>query len=154
MTRLRERSIRVRHLKRLWQADQRCHWCRQVTRLPPSPLYGSAGITADRCLPLATVDHLYSRLHPLRDLDGPSTAHTVLACKACNAARCRQENLLFRDFLRGMAALGWMPATNRLKVRAFREALARCGGLERFPDGIDGKWLAGQLEEQVQAQYE
>ncbi len=78
----REKVLKIR--LRLFHADPHCFWCGQVTR------YGAVGDPMQ-----ATVDHLYSRLHPERVnryREQKGVLH-VLACSACNNERgvCEQQ---------------------------------------------------------------
>ena len=78
--RVRQWTLRAR----LHRADPHCFWCGQITVLE-SMQRGHSGN-------LATVDHLYSRLHPERTkryrsaLDSRHVLH-VLACFDCNCER-------------------------------------------------------------------
>ena len=65
-----------------------CHWCKRQTKLHDHPTYkrstgGLSGLAA-------TLDHLYSRLHPLY---GVSVDHEryVMACSTCNLKRSHDE---------------------------------------------------------------
>lgn len=74
---------------RLWK-DQRglCHWCGMLTLLPDQLGYlGSKGNPSARA---ATLDHLYSRLHPFRH-DHTVTPRHVMACSKCNGRRSKVE---------------------------------------------------------------
>jgi hypothetical protein len=87
-----EKVIRMR--LRLFRADPHCFWCGQVT------LYGVVGNPLQ-----ATVDHLYSRLHPERAdryREQKGVLH-VLACAACNNERgvCEQQRRRFIPKLAG-----------------------------------------------------
>jgi hypothetical protein len=121
--------------RNLWLADPHCHWCGQPTVLPGVTPAGSVG-------PVATLDHLYSRFHPLRQSE--REVPLVLACRDCNAERGRLENLLFRDFVKALAPLGVGQLTNRQKVAAFSRALALAAiGLRPdFGRGLEGGALA------------
>lgn len=72
---------------RLWLSDPRCHWCGRVTVL--ASLIGKRRQFAE----LATIDHLYSRLHPLRSAPKrhPREERTVIACHECNLRRSQRE---------------------------------------------------------------
>lgn len=123
----------------LWQADARCHWCGQPTRLP--------GRGQPQDLPsTATVDHVHSRFHPARGGQSKGDACTVLACHACNQARCRRENLLFRDFLRCLTLIPGLRLNNAERCAAFRAALAltELPDVRTFPAGLSGRELAEQ----------
>jgi hypothetical protein len=101
-------------------------------------------------LPIGTVDHLYSHYHPRRGRKKPNAGSaTVLACKECNAERCRKENLVFRDFVRTLAGLGLVPETNQGKLLAFRTALAVLESPEVLPENLDGQDLALRLVRQT-----
>lgn len=131
----KRRSIVIRR-RNLWLANPCCHWCGTGTCLPEEPNQG--GVTKV----VATVDHLYSRYYPLPPAD--REMHTVLACLPCNAMRARRENLVFRDFVRTLEALGRLGMTNRQKVQAFRDALSVTNGQDHsiLPDDADGKAIA------------
>lgn len=58
--------------RRMWESDPCCFWCGEIT------IYGGTGEHS------ATIDHLYSRLHPKRSSGG---GPQVLACNACNQER-------------------------------------------------------------------
>lgn len=74
------KQTRVRR-RNLWLADPHCHWCGSLTALP--------GAATASGLRLATIDHLFSRFHPVRQ--ETASVPTVLACRECNAERGRQE---------------------------------------------------------------
>ena len=66
-----------------------CHWCRKLCFLPGEACYlrpnnGKLGGKA------ATLDHLYSRLNPLRHQKVEGPRH-VMACSTCNNQRARAE---------------------------------------------------------------
>ena len=65
----------------LFRCDPHCFWCGKLTVLSDT-----TRLKHDT----ATVDHLYSRLHPERQRGQRS--RTVLACNQCNAARCHAES--------------------------------------------------------------
>lgn len=146
MTRRRLSSAAIR-VRALWRQNPCCHWCGRPTRLlrPPS---SSANVEEaspalfNPPLPIGTVDHLYSHYHPRRGRKKHAGSATVLACKECNAERCRKENLVFRDFVRTLARLGLVPETNRRKLLAFRTALATLESPEVLPEKLDGQDLA------------
>lgn len=82
-------SLRILKI-RLWERDNRCHWCRKPTvltdikggQLPPNS---------------ATIDHLISRLNPARWVKKKkgqkNERRRVLACYSCNQKRSFQETL-------------------------------------------------------------
>lgn len=129
-------SSRAIRRRKLWLANPRCHWCGTETRLPEVPNQG--GIVKV----VATIDHLYSRYHPLPAAD--REMHTVLACVPCNAMRARRENLVFRDFVRTLEALGRLSMTNRQKVQAFRDAISMINGHDHsvLGEDADGQAIA------------
>lgn len=68
---------------RLFRADPHCFWCGKLT-------FVDVEINHSR---LATVDHLYSRLHPEREIkhrQQKGVLH-VLACRSCNHRRAVDE---------------------------------------------------------------
>jgi hypothetical protein len=66
---------------RMWKADPRCHWCGIATVLERLP---NGRVRKN----LATIDHLYPRHHPERQVG----AHeVVLACYGCNERRNRAD---------------------------------------------------------------
>lgn len=72
-------------LKKLWEADPKCHWCGKPTVLilvPPGVAIGGRVFNA------ATIDHLRSRLDPNRQEPNSGVdIRTVLACWRCNQQR-------------------------------------------------------------------
>lgn len=87
----REGLLRIR--QRLFRADPHCFWCGCLTRL--------GAINGPR---QATIDHLYSRLHPKRldrHREQKGVLH-VLACSACNNERgvCEQQRRPFTPKLK------------------------------------------------------
>ena len=138
MGRKRRKKLRAAAIRRryLWFSDPFCHWCGTETRLPEVPNKG--GIV----MLVATLDHLYSRYHPIPPAD--RELQTVLSCLPCNALRARRENLIFRDFIRTLDLLGRRGMTNRQKVQAFRDALTMVCGRNNsiLSDDADGKMIA------------
>lgn len=81
--RLTERERIPRMRERLYRADPHCFWCGRRVYLN----------VAHASPELATVDHLYSRLHPEREHNHrqqKAILH-VLACFTCNGERSVQE---------------------------------------------------------------
>lgn len=74
-----------RRLLRLWQADNKCHWCRVETVLF---LLGRYQKMPDN---YATIDHLKSRFDPERQVNPSYEERTVLACNKCNFKRNLEE---------------------------------------------------------------
>jgi 5-methylcytosine-specific restriction endonuclease McrA len=70
---------RRKHREALWRKDPRCFWCGKLTVLTEAKQRNAA-----------TIDHLYSRLHPKRENNG--LINTVLACRACNIQRADYES--------------------------------------------------------------
>lgn len=70
--------------RQLWEASPLCHWCGSVTTWE-APHDGRLTEAA------ATVDHLFSRLHPQRKVRAPGANAVVLACMRCNRERNRVE---------------------------------------------------------------
>ena len=60
----------------LWRRDPRCFWCGRLTVFEEHGRPDSA-----------TLDHLYSRLHPRRRDTRKHLPSTVLACYCCNQER-------------------------------------------------------------------
>lgn len=74
---------------RLWEEQSGlCHWCRLATIRPDQPGYfrSTGGLVARA----ATIDHVFSRLHPLRNLPGTGK-QLVMACSKCNGRRSKVE---------------------------------------------------------------
>jgi len=103
-----EAKVLARRL-RMFKTDPNCFWCGKLT-----VLYGEQSQ-----LDLATIDHLYSRLHPERKKrykaghDRSALLH-VLACYACNHKRGKveQQGFVFvpdlesrREFARQVSAV-------------------------------------------------
>ena len=67
-----------------------CHWCKQKCHLP-----GEAGYIRPKTGALggkaATLDHLYSRLNPLRWYGKTTGPRYVMACCTCNQKRSKEE---------------------------------------------------------------
>jgi hypothetical protein len=78
-------------VKALWtQQEGACHWCKRQTRLHDHPLYKrSTGALSGLA---ATLDHLYSKLHPLRHKSVDHSKY-VMACSTCNGRRSKEECL-------------------------------------------------------------
>lgn len=76
----RLQEIRIR----FWRRDPRCHWCERKTVLPE----GSSDHRED----VATIDHLYSRFHPMRGKVPKGIPQYVLACHKCNNERAQRED--------------------------------------------------------------
>lgn len=74
---------------RMWRANPHCYWCGVETVL----IEGHHG--QQKPSNMATIDHLYSRLHPLRHTQprrgGGGERRLVLACDECNQRRARAE---------------------------------------------------------------
>jgi hypothetical protein len=77
--------------QRKWQADPRCEQCGVVTMLPEhlarrfhQPVLNLAGIPAEFRNRMATIEHVRSRLHPLRRV---GTGKHQLLCWLCNQKR-------------------------------------------------------------------
>jgi len=65
----------------LFAKDPLCFWCERLTVLETTKPIRNANV--------ATIEHLYSRLHPKRK-EHPHLV--VLACFGCNMARSHAEN--------------------------------------------------------------
>jgi hypothetical protein len=84
-----------RRLQRLWEEDPHCHWCGKLTYMVLYPP-GEEFMLKKQTSQMATIDHIYSRLHPKR-LEAPrgerheDLSRTVLACFQCNQERSRRE---------------------------------------------------------------
>ena len=70
--------------RRLWEACNLCHWCQKPTTWE-TPDDGKLSPTA------ATIDHLYSRVHPERKARMPGCCTVVLACFTCNRVRAKAD---------------------------------------------------------------
>lgn len=77
----RRRTLRVR--PRLYKTDPHCFWC-------GIRVYLNVSATEPD---FATVDHLYSRFHPEREIKHKQQQGVlhVLACRVCNQARATAE---------------------------------------------------------------
>lgn len=90
---LRKREYLRRKLLELHEQQKGlCHWCQRYCYLPHEegyrrPKHGNLGGKA------ATVDHLYSRLNPLRWTNTPPGPRHVMACMTCNGKRGKAECL-------------------------------------------------------------
>lgn len=77
---------RIKHRRNnLYKKNPNCHWCGVLTILPEK-LKGKGRYN----IPImATVDHIYSRNHPLRNTPqlNPYEERTVLSCLKCNNER-------------------------------------------------------------------
>ena len=85
------KRLRKRLLK-LWEEDPKCCWCGILTRVEPRTNGGQ--------LPndTATLEHLYSRLHPKRrDPNYSSEQRRFLACHWCNHRRGIVEDFLLKN---------------------------------------------------------
>ena len=73
----------------LWQADDRCHWCKRHTHLTDIPrIQGNADPL------MATIDHVVSRIYPHRWVQKKKgQKRKVLACYECNHSRSVRETL-------------------------------------------------------------
>lgn len=86
-------SRRKKRLKNLHLKNPHCHWCGMLTKIDRVK-------TGDRPDDLmATLDHVYSRLHPARrtmlKLGRFKVQLTVLACHSCNSLRSAIENRIY-----------------------------------------------------------
>lgn len=71
-----------------WQQAGLCWWCREETVLLKMKPF--ARLPANT----ATLEHLYSRWHPLRQTKpAPGERRVVMACHRCNNDRGRHEQL-------------------------------------------------------------
>lgn len=73
----------------LWvEQEAKCHWCSRETLLPFQVGYrrGSGSLSGKA----ATLDHLYSRLHPLYRKPVDHERY-VMACNTCNGQRSKRE---------------------------------------------------------------
>lgn len=66
--------------ERMFAEDAKCHWCRRETEPPPKDAARIEGW-------YATVDHLFPRGHPLREVQIPGIQRYVLSCARCNTER-------------------------------------------------------------------
>lgn len=69
-------------LRRLWNFDKRCHWCKQDTVF----IDRSGGQKSKRLPNEATIDHLDPRHSPERG-NHEGEYRRVLACNRCNSTR-------------------------------------------------------------------
>jgi hypothetical protein len=79
---------KARRIMRLWKEQNGlCYWCKRLTYAPDDPQRFSK--TPNKVKRLgATIDHLYSRLNPLRHT---RAQRWVMACSSCNAKRAQEE---------------------------------------------------------------
>jgi hypothetical protein len=76
--------------RRLWEHDPHCHWCREVTVLPPQyPGKIAKGAARGNW---ATIDHLDAR-HSKERGKHVGEFRRVLACLECNNRRDREATL-------------------------------------------------------------
>lgn len=66
---------------KLWHEDPLCYWCGKKTMLPGP---GTTKLLSWH----ATVDHWFSKRHPVR---AGNAHHRVLACHGCNKRRNTEE---------------------------------------------------------------
>jgi hypothetical protein len=79
---------KARRIMRLWKEQHGlCYWCKRLTFAPDDPQRFSTKPNKVKRLG-ATIDHLYSRLNPLRHT---KAQRWVMACSACNKKRAEQE---------------------------------------------------------------
>ena len=119
---------------RLFRANPHCFWCGCVVYLD----------TLQDAINLATVDHLYSRLHPLRESEHKHQKNVlhVLACRICNQerAQCEERGRMFLPKLKerweharladATVAKAQIPFTRKSTMRAIctlEEAVAFTG---------------------------
>ena len=80
------KTVRLRRIRnKLFEENPFCHWCGKAV----IKLEGEWGRNIQPNL--ATLDHLYSRLHPLRTAPRPNDPAFVLACYKCNHKRGEEE---------------------------------------------------------------
>jgi hypothetical protein len=86
---------RLRKIRqRLWEADSRCYWCGRPTVLPLKKTRGQGVLDPNN----ATLDHLISRLNPIRhQLPYYPASLMVLSCYECNNRRGQREDKLLRS---------------------------------------------------------
>jgi hypothetical protein len=81
----------LRTIRRWIKQDGLCWWCGDPTILYGDRGYykpnGRAGRLSAKA---ATLDHLFSRLHPLRDKPTIGQKY-VMACNSCNSKRSKEE---------------------------------------------------------------
>jgi hypothetical protein len=79
-------AIRKRKLN-LWKKDPHCFWCEELTIIHKHK--------QGRKIPdnAATLDHIVTRLNPLR---GKIKGRTVLACNRCNFLRGKMEEKMIK----------------------------------------------------------
>ena len=87
-------KIRARRFD-LWVAQRGlCWWCKCPTVLPPyEPKRAKGSVKPNE----ATLDHLYSRLHPLREVKTGDRRY-VMACWACNQRRGQEEHTAYPQY--------------------------------------------------------
>lgn len=82
---------RAKRILNLWHhAAGLCFWCRTETVKPNEPGYWLNANLTRLGARAATIDHLYSKIHPLRNAKVIGRK-VVLACSACNMRRCQVE---------------------------------------------------------------
>jgi len=81
------KTSKARWIASLWLKQHGlCYWCAKPACLPNDPRYlRSTGALSGKA---ATIDHLFSRHHPLR-----ARHEHVMACSTCNGMRSRVECL-------------------------------------------------------------
>lgn len=101
----------------LFKRNPHCFWCGKLTVFKVSKK-----LKHDT----ATVDHLYSRLHPER-YTKRRRAMTVLACNQCNRARGQAEvkGLRFVPLLASRSAFAEMTSSSPLGAKVFKQGQPR-----------------------------
>lgn len=77
----RNRILRLCRLQ-----DDLCYWCYRICLKPEEPGYWKNESRTKVSGRSATLDHLYSRMHPLRNSKGQEPK-VVMACDTCNRRR-------------------------------------------------------------------
>ena len=82
--------------KSLWSQDPHCYYCGVITiNLEPFPKHLIPSPDA------ATIDHIYSKLHPKRyEPNLTNERRRVLCCYKCNQSRSHEELDRLRDYIR------------------------------------------------------
>ena len=109
--------------KRMFEEHPFCHWCGRPLQL----IERNGGVARGDA---ATIDHVYSRLHPDRVTPCHNEKRRVLACYKCNNERSREET----------------------KITYLKRQQEKSGSrpLESF-SYLERKWRLKQLQEKVES---
>jgi hypothetical protein len=128
MSRLKKQRKLKKQRTKMFAENPHCYWCGKELVL----WEGDSGKMPDNG---ATIDHLYSRLHPLR-LKKTGDLRRVLSCRWCNNERSREETkVLYNDKHRKksgnkpLSSFGYLERKRRLAILKMRVERSDIGGL-------------------------